>query len=40
MESLINAGVDGIITNYPDRLRQVMAERGFKLPKAYKPPRS
>jgi glycerophosphoryl diester phosphodiesterase len=27
--------VDGIITDYPDRLRQVMAERGFKLPKRY-----
>jgi len=24
--------VDGIITDYPDRLRRVMAERGLPLP--------
>ncbi|MFD2615060.1 glycerophosphodiester phosphodiesterase [Paenibacillus gansuensis] len=36
MEKLINDGVDGIITNYPDRLREVMKEHGFKLPKSYK----
>jgi glycerophosphoryl diester phosphodiesterase len=35
MNKLIDDGVDGIITDYPDRLRQVMAERGFKLPKRY-----
>jgi glycerophosphoryl diester phosphodiesterase len=35
MQSLIDMGVDGIITNYPDRLRAVMAENGFKLPKQY-----
>lgn len=35
MHKLIDDGVDGIITDYPDRLRAVMAERGFKLPKKY-----
>lgn len=33
MASLIDAGVDGIITNYPDRLRELLAERGYKLPR-------
>jgi glycerophosphoryl diester phosphodiesterase len=33
MEKLIDDGVDGIITDYPDRLREVMADRGFALPK-------
>ena len=32
MASLMDAGVDGLITDYPDRLRQVMAGRGLKLP--------
>jgi glycerophosphoryl diester phosphodiesterase len=32
MNYLIDAGVDGIITDYPDRLREVVAARGFKLP--------
>ena len=36
MRKLIDDGVDGIITDYPDRLRDVMAEYGFKLPKRYK----
>jgi len=36
MASLIDAGVDGIITDYPDRLRTLMAERGLKLPRAYR----
>ena len=36
MAWLMDAGVDGIITDYPDRLRAVMAERGLKLPKAYR----
>jgi glycerophosphoryl diester phosphodiesterase len=40
MHKLIDDGVDGIITDYPDRLREVMEERGFKLPKAYKAPKS
>jgi glycerophosphoryl diester phosphodiesterase len=39
MESLIDAGVDGIITNYPDRLRAILAERGYKLPRAYEEPK-
>jgi glycerophosphoryl diester phosphodiesterase len=33
MSSLIDAGVDGIITDYPDRLRDVMSAHGSKLPK-------
>ncbi|MBB6350245.1 glycerophosphoryl diester phosphodiesterase [Nonomuraea muscovyensis] len=37
MNKLIDDGVDGIITDYPDRLRQVMADRGLKLPKKYAP---
>lgn len=32
MTRLIDLGVDGIISDYPDRLRQVMAERGMALP--------
>ena len=35
LQSLIDAGVDGIITNYPDVGRQVMARNGFALPRAY-----
>jgi glycerophosphoryl diester phosphodiesterase len=35
MESLMDLGVDGIITDYPTRLRTLMEERGLKLPKAY-----
>ncbi|GAA3620168.1 glycerophosphodiester phosphodiesterase family protein [Lentzea roselyniae] len=35
MHKLIDDGVDGIITDYPDRLRTVMKERGLKLPKRY-----
>jgi glycerophosphoryl diester phosphodiesterase len=35
MESLIDAGVDGLITNYPDRLRTILADRGYKLPRTY-----
>ncbi|MFC4010345.1 glycerophosphodiester phosphodiesterase family protein [Nonomuraea purpurea] len=37
LNKLIDDGVDGIITDYPDRLRTIMAERGFKLPKQYRP---
>jgi len=37
VEALIDMGVDGIITNYPDRVRQLMADRGMRLPKAYQP---
>lgn len=32
MEALIDAGVDGLITDYPDRLRAVLADRGMSLP--------
>jgi glycerophosphoryl diester phosphodiesterase len=32
MEKLIVLGVDGIITDYPDRLRAVMAEKNLALP--------
>lgn len=37
MERLMDLGVDGIITDYPTRLRALMEERGLKLPKAYSP---
>ncbi|MET7418915.1 glycerophosphodiester phosphodiesterase family protein [Dactylosporangium sp. NPDC005555] len=33
MNKLIDDGVDGIITDYPDRLRTVAAKRGFALPR-------
>jgi glycerophosphoryl diester phosphodiesterase len=32
MERLIGWGVDGLITDYPDRLRAVLARRGMQLP--------
>ncbi|MER6949670.1 glycerophosphodiester phosphodiesterase [Nonomuraea sp. NPDC000554] len=35
LNKLMDDGVDGIITDYPDRLRQIMAARGLKLPKQY-----
>jgi glycerophosphoryl diester phosphodiesterase len=35
MRALVDYGVDGIITDYPDRLREVAAERGFRLPRPY-----
>lgn len=35
MASLLDAGVDGIITDHPDRLRALLAERGLPLPRAY-----
>ncbi|MDF9751585.1 glycerophosphodiester phosphodiesterase family protein [Arthrobacter sp. ES3-54] len=37
MTRLMDLGVDGIITDYPTRLRTVMEERGLKLPKASEP---
>ena len=37
MERLIALGVDGIITDYPDRLRAVMAAREMPLPPQVKP---
>jgi glycerophosphoryl diester phosphodiesterase len=39
LESLIDAGVDGLITNYPDRLRAILEARGYKLPKAISEPK-
>ena len=39
MASLIDIGVDGLITNYPDRLRTVVASRGLKLPKPSREPK-
>lgn len=35
MNRLIDWGVDGLITDYPWQLRQVMAARGMQLPTAY-----
>jgi glycerophosphoryl diester phosphodiesterase len=34
MARLIDFGVDGIISDYPDRLRHVVAEKGLPLPRA------
>ncbi|MBB3049748.1 glycerophosphoryl diester phosphodiesterase [Prauserella isguenensis] len=36
MRKLIDDGVDGIISDYPNRLREVAAEYGFTLPKRYR----
>lgn len=35
MQKLIDDGVDGVITDYPDRLRDVMNQNHLKLPKSY-----
>ncbi|QLY28744.1 glycerophosphodiester phosphodiesterase [Nocardia huaxiensis] len=35
MRALLDKGVDGIITDYPDRLREVLRERGMPLPTPY-----
>lgn len=35
MRSLVELGVDGIITDYPDRLRQVLQDLGKPLPEAF-----
>ncbi len=37
MDRFIGWGVDGIISDYPDRVREVMARRGMPLPVATKP---
>lgn len=36
MERLIGWGVDGLISDYPDRLREVMQKQGMALPRAIK----
>ncbi|ADB33596.1 glycerophosphoryl diester phosphodiesterase [Kribbella flavida DSM 17836] len=38
MQSLVDKGVDGIISDYPDRLRTVARDNGYRLPKAYEAP--
>ncbi|MEW2383915.1 glycerophosphodiester phosphodiesterase family protein [Micromonospora sp. NPDC047707] len=38
MAKLLDDGVDGIITDYPDRLRGLLAQRGMRLPEAYASP--
>jgi len=37
VEALMDIGVDGIITNYPNHVRDIMGQRGMRLPKAYQP---
>ncbi|MET8402107.1 glycerophosphodiester phosphodiesterase family protein [Streptomyces sp900116325] len=39
IEALMDMGIDGIITDYPNRVRDIMADRGMRLPKAYRAPR-
>jgi len=39
MAYLIGIGVDGIITDYPDRLREVLQTQGMALPQSYEAPR-
>lgn len=36
VSALIDAGVDGVITDYPNKVRALMDERGMRLPKAYR----
>lgn len=38
IQTLMDMGVDGIITDYPNHVRDIMAERGMRLPKAYAAP--
>jgi glycerophosphoryl diester phosphodiesterase len=40
INKLIDDGIDGLITDYPDRLRTILAARGFTLPKQYRDPRA
>ncbi|KAB8187039.1 glycerophosphodiester phosphodiesterase family protein [Microbispora catharanthi] len=37
IEALMDMGIDGVITDYPNVVRQIMADRGMRLPKAYEP---
>ncbi|MFD3452699.1 glycerophosphodiester phosphodiesterase family protein [Streptomyces sp. NPDC058691] len=39
IKALLDMNIDGIITDYPNRVRDIMAERGMRLPRAYKAPR-
>ncbi|MFD3613477.1 glycerophosphodiester phosphodiesterase family protein [Streptomyces atroolivaceus] len=39
IEALMDMGIDGIITDYPDRVREIMAARGIPLPVSYPAPR-
>ncbi|MGL5816905.1 MAG: esterase-like activity of phytase family protein [Phycicoccus sp.] len=36
LEALVDAGVDGVITDYPNVLREVLRTRGMPLPRAYR----
>jgi glycerophosphoryl diester phosphodiesterase len=38
MNRLIDIGVGGIITDYPDRLRDLLETRGYQLPHRFNPP--
>ena len=38
MGDLIDLGVDGIVTDHPDRLRDVLKSKGLEIPDPYKPP--
>jgi glycerophosphoryl diester phosphodiesterase len=38
MNKLVDDGVDGLITDYPDVLRTVLQSRGLRLPRAYASP--
>lgn len=38
METMLDTGVDGLITDYPDRLRTLMHQRRMPLPRAYPGP--
>ncbi|MEU0335112.1 glycerophosphodiester phosphodiesterase family protein [Streptomyces sp. NPDC006193] len=35
--ALMDLGVDGVITDHPDRVRRIMAARGMPLPRPYRP---
>ncbi|WP_433796391.1 glycerophosphodiester phosphodiesterase family protein [Actinoplanes sp. CA-252034] len=35
--ALMDLGIDGIITNYPNRVRDIMSARGMRLPRSYQP---
>lgn len=40
MDHLIGLGIDGLITDRPDLLREVMADNGLELPRSYPAPKS